>query len=621
MSLAHLYRHTMASFRPPKRMSVSEWADAFRIVGSESASEPGPWRTSRAPYQRGPMEAFTQPGVEKIVMMFGAQLGKTEIELNMMGRSIDLDPGPMLFVQPTDTFARDFSQRRAAPMIRACRPLAEKVADSRSRDSGNTIGMKMFPGGSVTFTGANSPTELAGRPIRYVFMDEVDRFPKSAGSEGDPVKLTEQRTANFRNRKIVMTSTPTLKSQQDVSATSRIYREYLKGTQEEWQVRCPRCGAYSALHFDDIKFDKTISDAGGDQRLQCTWVKWRCPNCREMVEEYELKRSGGRWEARRPEALESGVRSFHINSFCSPWSDWKALVQEFLDARSDPQQLQVFWNTKLGLPWEVRDHSGRPEKLYARREHYNAEIPDGVLVLTMGIDTQDNRLEFEVVGWGRDEESWGILRGIIPGRADAPGVWEEVDALLDREWSLKNGRTMRISATFIDSGGHFTQEIYRQCAARAGRRIWPIKGVGGENVPYVRLSKQDGALLFLIGVDSGKEAIMYAADVEEPGPRYMHFPIDHQCGYDEEYFAGLISERLVPVRKNGRMVMRWEKIHERNEPLDMRDYALAAFRNFRWDLNGIERRLYRGGKPKPVPRHEAERRGDRHIISRGFDLD
>ena len=318
------------------------------------------------------------------------------------------------------------------------------------------------------------------------------------------------------------------------------------------------------------------------------------------------------------------MRSFRLNAFMSPWSDWNEIALAFLQAKDDPEKLKVFHNTMLGESWEMRDRSGAPEKLYARREHYNAEVPSGVLVLTMGMDTQDNRLEYEVVGWDRHEQSWGIARGVIPGRADSPGVWEEVDALLDREWKMQNGMAMRILATFIDSGGHFTQDIYRECARRSNRRIWPVKGEGGEGKLYVRQMKSGtgykGAYGFMIGVDAGKEAILYATGIEQPGPKYMHFPIDYRCGYDLEYFRGLLSEKQVIHRRGGQNVIVWEKTYERNEPLDMRDYALAAYRYFNWNFDKIEAALSGKTENTPVTKAQAERRKPRRVISSGIRI-
>lgn len=617
--LAELFAYTLLMLKPPKLQSVSEWADSNRILVSESSSEPGRWRTDRAPYQREIMDAFTQPGVWQIVIMASAQVGKTELELNMMGRAIDIDPGPMLFIQPTDGFAEDFSKRRVAPMIRACPALQRKVYEAKSRDAGNTITMKTFPGGSVAFTGANSPTELAGRPVRYVFMDEIDRFPASAGTEGDPLELAERRTETFRhNRKVVKTSTPTIKG------ASKIEKAYMLGTQEEWHTECPHCKQFSYIRFDNIKFDKEeYKDEGGERNYHVRNVRWQCPFCRGETREYDTKRCAAKWVQKNPEALETGVRSFRLNAFMSPWSDWTDICRSFLKAHDDPELLKVFVNTMLGESWEMRDRSGVPEALHARREIYNAEVPTGVLVMTMGMDTQDDRLEYEVVGWGREEQSWGIAKGVIPGRADAPHVWAEVDDLLDREWKMPNGFKMRILATFIDSGGHFTQEIYQACARRQNKRIWAIKGEGGDK-PYCRLMKKDNgkdkATRFIIGVDSGKEAIMYATTVMEPGPRYMHFPKDYTCGYDIEYFRGLISEKMVLHRRMGQNVVTWEKTYERNEPLDCRNYARAAYKYFNWNFDTMERLLNGTDEPQIETRQQAEKRKKKRVLSKGIQI-
>lgn len=617
--IAELYRYTLLMMRPPKLQSVSEWADENRILVSESSSEPGRWRTDRAPYQREIMDAFTQPGIWQIVIMASAQVGKTELELNMMGRAIDVDPGPMLFIQPTDGFAEDFSKRRVAPMIRACPALQRKVYEAKSRDAGNTILMKTFPGGSVAFTGANSPTELAGRPVRYVFMDEIDRFPASAGTEGNPLELAERRTETFRhNRKVVKTSTPTIKG------ASQIEKAYMQGTQEEWHTECPHCKTFTYIRFDDIKFDKEeYKDADGARNFHVRNVRWQCPVCKKETREFDAKRCPAKWVQKNREALETGIRSFRLNAFMSPWSDWTDICRSFLKAQDDPELLKVFVNTMLGESWETRDRSGAPEMLMNRREIYNAEVPTGVLVMTMGIDTQDNRLEYEVVGWGRDEQSWGIAKGVIPGRADAQEVWDEVDALLDREWKLSNGMKMRVLASFMDSGGHFTQEVYRECARRAVKRLYAVKGEGGDK-PYVRLMKKDNgkdkATRFMIGVDSGKEAILYATTVEEPGPRYMHFPKDYTCGYDIEYFRGLISEKMVLHRRSGQTVVSWQKTYDRNEPLDCRNYARAAYKYFRWDFEKMERLLNGETQKKMEAREQVEKRKKSRVLSKGIQV-
>lgn len=623
MDNSELLRRTYEMFRPPSNDTVSEWADKNRMLVSEASSEPGRWRTDRAPYQREIMDAFTQPGVWEIDIMASAQVGKSEIELNMMGRAIDMDPGPILYVQPTDKVAEDYSKRRIAPMIAACPRLREKVNGAKSRNSNNTITMKTFPGGSLAIIGANSPSDLASKPVRYIFLDEIDRFPDSAGTEGDPIELAERRTETYRhNRKIVKCSTPTIKGR------SKIERAYMHGTQEEWRTECPHCRQFSFIRFDDVKFDKEeYEDEDGQTDYAVSNARWVCPVCRRETPETETKRLPAKWVIKNPKALKNGIRSFRLNAFMSPWSDWRDIARSFLRAKNDPELLKVFHNTMLGESWELREASGIPEKLYGRREYYNAEVPTGVLVLTMGIDTQDNRLEYEVVGWDRKEESWGIARGVIPGRADSPGVWQEVDELLDREWKMSNGMGMRVLATFIDSGGHFTEEIYKQCAKRASRRIWPIKGEGGEGKPYVRQMKNAnlprGAVGFIIAVDSGKEAILYSSGLEEPGSRYMHFPNDQRAGYDMEYFRGLISERQIFRRKRGQTSIEWEKVYERNEPLDCRNYARACYKYFNWNFDRIDRAL--NGKPEEektpaAAPAAAEKKRDRRIVSRGIQI-
>lgn len=616
-ALNELAKSVFSMFRPPKKQTVSEWADENRVLVSESSAEPGRWRTDRAPYQREIMDSFTQPGVWQIVIMASSQIGKSEIELNMMGYAIDNDPGPMLYVQPTDKVAEDYSKRRVAPLVQACPTLRTKVYQAKSRDASNTLTMKTFPGGSLSIIGANSPADLASKPVRYLFMDETDRFPASAGTEGDPQELAERRTETFRhNRKIIKTSTPTIKG------ASKIEFDYMMGTQEEWHTECPYCKTYSFMRFEDIKFDKEeFKNAHGDVDYKVSNVRWKCPLCEREISEHRCKRLPAKWVAKNPEAIENGVRSFRLNAFMSPWSDWREICWKFLKSKNDPEKLKTFNNTILGESWEAYSNNNLDDKLYRRREHYNAEVPDGVLVLTMGIDTQDNRLEYEVVGWDRYGQSWGISRGIIPGRADAQGVWDEVDDLLDRGWALSNGMKLKILATFIDSGGHFTQDIYKQCAKRTTKRIWPIKGEGGEGKQYCRPMKKSKAtesMKFIIGVDDGKSGIMYEAGIEEVGPHYMHFPKDYRRGYDREFFKGLISEKMVVHRQKGKSVVAWEKTHERNEPLDCRNYARAAYRYFNWHFDEFENMINGIDDEKIITRADKDRETKKHVVSRGI---
>lgn len=613
MNLNELTRMTMSMFKPPSGATVSEWADKNRRLAGTGSAEQGKWHTDRAPYQREMMDAFSQRGVHDIAFMTGAQIGKTVMLSNMMGYVIDLRPGPCLMVLPAEDDADNYSKERLAPDIEATPVLREKVFGGNE----STIRLKRFPGGFISMTGAMSPGGLKSRPIRYLFMDEVDGYPASAGVEGDPVSLAKKRTQNFQaNAKRVFTSTPTMK------ATSRIYKEFLHGTQEEWEVNCKHCGEHSPILFDDIRFEKTVSAVNGSQKeYDVTSAAWRCPKCGGMMEEWEVKRAPARWVAHNPDALKRGYRSFHLNAFISPWASWKEECKKFLDSKDDPEMLKTFYNLELGLPFEYKESTAIPELMYMRREHYNAEVPNGVLVITIGIDTQDNRLEYEVKGWGRGEESWGIQYGVIPGRADDEGTWEMVDALLDREWHMENGKTMKAAVTFMDAGGHFFDAVVENCYRRRHKRIYPIKGDNKDTGPLVRhtRSTKKGLNLFLLNVYVGKRAILYNAGVANPGPRYMHFPDDEDSGYTEHYFHGLISEQMKPVKKRGVYVEEWVKIYERNEPLDISNYARCAFKGFKIDLDAFEKRLYGEAKVKPADTSGRPKK-PRGLISSGIKI-
>jgi len=614
VTLEELRRTTMSMFRPPSEMTVSEWADRNRRLAGTGSSEKGKWHTDRAPYQREMMDAFSQRGVRDITFMTGAQIGKTVMLSNMMGYVIDQKPGPCLLVMPAEDDADNYSKERLAPDIEATPVLREKVFGGNE----STIRMKKFPGGFISMTGAMSPGGLKSRPICNLFMDEVDGYPASAGVEGDPVSLAKKRTTNYGTRaRRVCTSTPTLK------ATSRIYREFLHGTQEEWEVTCKHCGEHSQILFDDIRFEKVETETeSGQKEYDVISAVWRCPLCGGTMEEWEVKRAPAKWVAHNPEALKKHRhRSFHLSAFVSPWTDWKEECKKFLDSKDDPEMLKTFYNLELGLPFEHREATGVPEVMFLRREHYAAEAPNGVLVITIGIDTQDNRLEYEVKGWGRNDESWGIQYGVIPGRADDEETWEQVDALLDREWRMENGKTMKAAVTFMDAGGHFYDAVVEHCNQRRMKRIYPIRGENKEMGTLVRhtRSTKKGLNLFLLNVYAGKREILHNAGVTVPGKRYMHYPDSEEAGYDEHYFRGLISEVERPVKKRGVYVMEWVKVYERNEPLDCCNYARCAFKGFKIDLDSFERRLYGEVKVRPADTSGKPKR-PKGLISGGIKI-
>lgn len=591
--LQNVVSRSFANFRAPENLTVSEWADRYRKLSPENSAEAGSWRTSRTPYLKEIMNAFTDDAVNRIVVVASSQVGKTEVELNMLGYLIDQDPGPVMWVMPTVDNANDFSKRRVAPMIRDTIPLREKMASVReTRGAGSTM-KKAFPGGMLTLTGSNSPASLASVPARYVFGDELDRWAKDAGGEGDPWGLLEARTTTFYNRKMVQVSTPTIKGASPIEAA------YNLGTQEKWCVKCPDCGNYHFIDFDSIRFKYDTIEAGGKKQFIVNEVNYACPECGCINSENTMRHQPMKWIADSPDAIKNGCRSFWINAFTSPWMSWKKIVQRFLEAKDDPEKLKVVYNTLFGQLWEERSDVGDEDELSARAEEYEAELPDGVLCLTMGVDTQDDRLEYEVVGYGFFEESWGIEKGIIMGRPSDEETWTKLDGVINRVWHYKNGKGLRVSLTFVDSGGHYTQDVYEKTAARQNHRVFAIKGANRPDTPYTAPPKRvditrrgvvvGKSWLYMIGVDAGKEHIMDGLKVQQGGARYCHFPADPARGYDSLFYSGLLSERMEWTATG----WKWKKLpgHERNEALDCRNYANAAFVVLHPNLDDLKQKL------------------------------
>ena len=596
----------LAGMKPPDDLTVTEWAEQNRRLSAESAAEPGPWRTERTPYLREPMNAWTDPKIRHIVMVAASQVGKSEFLNNCIGYVIDQDPGSILFVHPTTIDAKEYSKLRIAPMIRDCPTLRKKVSDPKSRDSGNTILQKTYPGGILTMCGSTEAHALASKPIRYVLGDERDRWALSAGNEGDPWDLAMARQTTFYNAKSAEVSTPTVKN------ASAIEAAYATGTMERWKSRCPHCGEYHEIQWADIRFEHDEIIVAGKKTYKVRSVCYACPGCGCISTEAEMKRAPARWEADNPAAYEQGTRSFWLNAFVSQWASWESIILKYLNAIGSTRKMQVVYNTCFGELWEDRGDLEDEDSLMARREEYPAELPEGVLVLTAGVDTQDDRMEYEIVGHGHFGETWGIEKGIVMGRPDDDAVWAQLDELVfDRVLRFENGVGLKMSMSFVDEGGHFTQEVRMQCRARLGKKVFCIKGMPGSDKPYTAPPKKQKIIIkqtavgtcwqYQIGVDSGKEVIMDNLRVQTPGAKYCHFP--KRDDYGSGYFTGLLSEVKV-YDPNKKQPWQWKKIpgHERNEALDCRNYALAAFKVLPKNLDEIDRRLKEaGGERAPAP--------------------
>lgn len=542
------------------------------------------------------MDAFNDPDVTQIIVMSSAQVGKTEILNNVVGFHIDQDPSPILIVQPTLDMAQTWSKDRLAPMLRDTPTLAGKIKDPRSRDSGNTTLHKSFSGGHVTACGANSPSSLASRPIRVVLCDEVDRYPISAGSEGDPVTLARKRAATFWNRKFAMFSTPTNKG------ASRIEASYEESDKRKFFIPCKDCGEYQELKWSNVQWSE------GDPLT----AKYICPDCGSIWDDADRVRAikRGEWRATAP---FKGIAGFHLSALYSPWTMLHEGVADFLEARKQPATLRVWVNTYLGETWEEQGEAVDDYAISQRVEDWGDKVPAEVVLLTAGVDVQDDRLEVEIVGWGKDEESWSLVYKTIYGDPSSPNVWHDLDNLLiNTQLENENGIQLPIRCTCIDTGGHHTSSVYSYVRPREGRRIFGIKGIGGASKPIVgRPSKNNiGKVhLFPIGVDTAKDLLFSRLRITDAGAGYCHFPE----GRSDEYFKQLTAEKIVTRYHKGFARREYVKTRPRNEALDVRVYAMAALYILNVNINAMANKM---AKERNVEQENAKATQNKNLQSK-----
>lgn len=581
----------LRALRPTPILTVSDWSDGNRYLTSESAAEPGRWRTTRTPYLRDIMNDLSpnSPIVEVDVVK-GVQLGFTESGLNAVGCFIDIAPCPIMYVMPTIDMSKAISESRIDPMIENSPSLREKVKPNRERDSGNTKFVKKFPGGVLVLSGANSAASLRSRPVKLLILDEVDAYPLSVDDEGSPISLAEKRTSTFGlKRKIYKLSTPTLEN------TSVIQKAFDLSEQRRYFVPCPHCGNMDHLKFEQLKWNQGKPET----------VMYYCSECGSGIE--ERYKTGmlekGEWRSTVPANQQDLKRGYHINSLYSPigWLSWEEIARQWEDAQGDVNKLRVFVNTILGETWKEKGEAPPWENLYNRRETYRLNQPSkDVVFITVGVDVQKDRLELEVVGWCRGKRTYSIDYRQIVGDTSNKGVWDELAKVVGETWEREDGAIIPMRLMAVDTG-YNTQYVYDFCRRFDITRVIPIKGqdrqqvviTAPRSVDVSTAGKKIGKIkVWQVGVSLIKSEIYgylkLEKDENDDAPSgYCHFP-----QYNHEYFRGLTAEQLqFKTDKRGYKTYEWVKKYERNEPLDCRVYARAAasalgldrFKDEHWD--------------------------------------
>jgi len=581
--------------RPSPAITVSEWADANRVLPPTSA-EPGPWRTSRTPYLAEIMNALSEgTAFERIVVMAGSQVGKSESGLNFLGWMIDHAPGLALLVMPSLDMTKRNVRTRIDPMINNTPRLAELVGPPRAKDGTNSLFLKEFPGGQLVMTGANAGNALRSTPARYLFLDEIDAYPGDVDNEGDPVDLAIRRTTTFRStRKILMVSTPT------IAGASRIEAAYFESDRRQFHVPCLQCGHMAPVSWSRIQWPE-------GEREQAYMVCDKCGGITENADKPKIL-ARGRWIATA--TGDGKTAGFHLPGLYSPFESWGSQVVEHGKVKNDPSRLQVWVNTVLAETWQdVAAEAMQEDGLLARREPWTGRLPEKVVLLTAGVDVQGDRIEVQVIGWAPGEESWIVAYEILPGDPTGDTVWRQLDAYLGRtfEHSLDVPH-LTIRATCIDTGGSATRAAYNFIRTRHGRQIWGIKGAntpGAPAWPRKPSNQNKGKVpLYSIGVDALKDTIAARLTITDPGPGCIHFP----SFLTAQYFSQLTAEQRKTKFVRGRPQRYWEPKTKgaRNEALDTFGYALAALTglttlgiNLEAEKERIE--LAAAGKTEPAP--------------------
>jgi phage terminase large subunit GpA-like protein len=564
-AVERIFNEGLKSAIPEGEITISQWAERYRFVSPQRSARPGRWNNAVVPFAAGIMDAVTEPDVRKVVFQKSSQVAGTEILINILCYFIHIDPSLMLYIAEIEDKAKAWTQEAFDPTIAESPELKKCMLDFGGKSAHDNQRIKRFRGGQLTIGWASSPAQLSSRPARIVCFDEVDAFEPT--SEGDAVKLAEARTKTFGDsKKIILVSSPRDKE------GSVIEREYLLGDQREFWVPCPHCGEFQTLKWGGKDAAFGVKWDVGESEL--AWYVCEANACViEQDEKHEML-AKGRWISGSD---FNGTASFKISEIYSPFTNWGDMAAAWVEAKKYRDTLKVFVNTSLGETWQDEE-SFELLDIQLHQENYSHEVPDGVLVLTAGVDVQGDRLEYEVVGWGQCRESWSIDYGTIEGSPSMPNVWEDLEDVLTRAY--EGSRSFRIASVCIDSGGGHTDDVYAFCKKHKGRRWFPVKGLSTPGNPIVSKGSLVGkqkVRLWTVGTDTAKDEVFSFLGVQDEGtPGYCHFPNDDR--YGESYIKQLCSERKISRFKMGREYHIYEKIRAgiRNEALDLRVYATAA---------------------------------------------
>lgn len=544
---------------PPEQLSVSEWADKYRILDSRSSAMPGPWSNSVTPYLRGVMDEFNNYETEKIVFVKPTQIGGTEALQNMIGYIVMQDPAPTMIVYPTETLAKSVSENRLQPMLKATPEIARKF------DENSSLLELQFDNMYLTLAGSNSPSGLASKPIRYLMMDEVDKYPGASNKEADPIKLAAERTKTFHNKKIYITSTPTLK-------TGHIWKEKESADIEKhYFVPCPHCGEYIEFHFQHLRFPDDEGMSYADRAEFATYV---CQECGCIITDNDKHNmlKDGEWRIVRHNTKYVRSVAFWINTLYSPFVRWSDIAKEFLMTKDDPEDFQNFVNSWLAEPWEDTKLKTNEELVLERQTEVPAYVvPSWAKLLTAGVDVQESSLYWTIRAWGNYLTSQNVAHGQALS-------FEEIDRIMNAQYLTEDGEPVVVNLCLIDSGDQ-TDMVYDFCAYHTDYAL-PVKGSSHAQLSHYKLSKinkTDSRAygMSLVLVDGGKYKDMIAGRMRRPNGRGS-WMVHAEC--DMEYATQVTAEHKVNVKSASGIKQVWQLKHSHgdNHYLDTEVYALAA---------------------------------------------